>query len=132
MQALYDIHLNCVKGVLRYLSGTLNRHVFYKKNVSISTTRREHSCRLGHKCDGSHMNIWIRVFIGMWSNLMEQQEATINAMLSMEAKYRGAPPDVCEIIWMKRLLKDLNMKIDGSIHVNCDSLNSIQVVVHYF
>ena len=43
-----------------------------------------------------------------WGSKKQQ----IVALLSMEAKYRGAVVVECEIVWLKRLQKDMNESVD--------------------
>ena len=46
---------------------------------------------------------------------------------STEAEYRTAPVATSEAIWLKRLLKDLQMPISEPITIHYDNINSIQL-----
>ena len=48
-----------------------------------------------------------------WSSKKQQ---TI-ALLSTEAKYRGATIATCEAIWLKRLLQDLQVEVPNPISI---------------
>ena len=51
----------------------------------------------------------------------------IVALSSTEAEYRGAAVATCEVIWLKRLLKDLPEKVSDPTTIYCDNLNIIQL-----
>ena len=46
---------------------------------------------------------------------------------STEAEYRGAAIATCEVIWLKRLLKDLQVKVSAPTAIYCDNLSSIHL-----
>ena len=58
-----------------------------------------------------------------WST---KKQPTI-ALSSMEAKYRGAAVATYEAIWLKRLLKDLQVEVSDLMTIYYDNLSSIQL-----
>ena len=48
-------------------------------------------------------------------------------MSSTETEYRGAAIATCEAIWLKRLLKDLQVVVFDPRTIYCDNLNNIQL-----
>ena len=58
-----------------------------------------------------------------WSN---KKQPTI-ALLSIEAEYRDVAIAVCEVFWLKRMLKDLGVPIKGSILLYCDNMTSVHL-----
>ena len=58
-----------------------------------------------------------------WSS---KKQPTI-ALLSIEAKYRGATVAACEVAWLQMLLGDLGIQIQVSIVIFCGNLSSIQL-----
>ena len=42
----------------------------------------------------------------------------------MKAEYRGAVVATCEAIWLKRLLKDLQVEVPDPMMIYCDNLNN--------
>ena len=57
-----------------------------------------------------------------WSS---KKQPTV-ALSSTEAEYRGAVVATCEAIWLKRLLKDLQVEVSDSTRIYCDNLSNIQ------
>ena len=59
----------------------------------------------------------------MWSS---KKPPTV-ALSSTEAEYRGATVATCEAIWLKRLLKDLQVEVSDSTTIYYNNLSSIQL-----
>ena len=58
-----------------------------------------------------------------WSR---KKQLTIS-LWSTEAEYRGAAIAIGEAIWLKRLLKDLQVEVSDPTTIYCDYLSSIQL-----
>ena len=58
---------------------------------------------------------------------MEQQEPSTVTLCRREAEYKGVTIDACETLWLKRVLKDLDVSINDPILIYCDNLNSIHL-----
>ena len=56
-----------------------------------------------------------------WSN---KKQSTV-ALSSTEAKYRGAVVATCEAIWLKWLLKDLQVEVFDPTTIYYDNLNDM-------
>jgi histone deacetylase 1/2 len=56
-----------------------------------------------------------------WSN---KKQPTV-ALLSTEAKYRGAAIVPCEVVWLQKLLSDLGQLVDAPVVIYCDNISSI-------
>ena len=44
-----------------------------------------------------------------------------------EAEYRGATVEACEAVWLKRILKDLDVSIKDAIILCCDNMSNIHL-----
>ena len=49
----------------------------------------------------------------------------IIALFSTKAKYRGATMAACDVMWSKKMLKDLGEHHDGKVVRFCDNMSSI-------
>ena len=49
------------------------------------------------------------------------------ALSSTKAEYRGTVVVACEVVWLKRILKDLDVSINDPILLYCDNLNSFHL-----
>jgi hypothetical protein len=43
----------------------------------------------------------------------------------MEAEYRGVVIAACEVVWLQKLLSDLEQSVDAPIVIYCDNINNI-------
>ena len=50
------------------------------------------------------------------------------ARSSAEAEYRALALGICESIWLKRIMNELKIEIDGPIQFLCDSQAAISIV----
>ena len=58
-----------------------------------------------------------------WSS---KKQPTV-ALSSTEPEYRGAAIATCKAIWVKRLLKDLQVEVSGPTTIYCNNLHNIQL-----
>ncbi|MCO5597876.1 hypothetical protein L7F22_051961 [Adiantum nelumboides] len=49
------------------------------------------------------------------------------ALSSTKIEYRGAAVAACEVAWLKMLLRDLEIQVQGPVVIYCDNLSSIQL-----
>ena len=56
-----------------------------------------------------------------WSS---KKQPTV-ALSSTEAEYRGAAVAACEAVWLKRILKDMDVPIMDPIRIFCDNMSNI-------
>ena len=73
--------------------------------------------------------VYIRVCFSLRSVVIaysNKKQPTV-ALSSTEAEYRGAAVATCEAIWLKRLLKDLQVEVSDLTTIYCDNLINIQL-----
>ena len=56
-----------------------------------------------------------------WSS---KKQPTV-ALSSTKAEYRGVAMATCEVVWLQKLLYDLDVQIDGLVVIYCDGMSSI-------
>ena len=49
------------------------------------------------------------------------------ARSSAEAEFRGMSHGVCELLWLKKLLRDLEFKPKGAMKLHCDNKAAIEI-----
>ena len=49
------------------------------------------------------------------------------ARSSAEAEFRGMSHGVCELLWLKKLLRDLGFKPNGAMKLHCDNKAAIEI-----
>ena len=66
----------------------------------------------------------------LWDNLVtwRSKKQSVVARSSAEAEYRAIAQGMCELIWLDRLLSDLNVPLEGPMKLYSDSKSAIAIV----
>ena len=126
MQTPRDIHLGCAKRVLRYVSGTMDYDILYKSATPIRLEGYTDANWVGYKEDrGSTSGFFFSPDNGDIS--WKRKKQLIVALSSIEVEYRGMVVTSYEVVWLKRILKDLGIPIKDLILLYCDNMSSIHL-----
>ena len=58
---------------------------------------------------------------------MEKQEAKVVALSSTEAKFWGMAKGLCELLWLRRLLTEINFASNSVMNLFCDNKAAINI-----
>ena len=64
----------------------------------------------------------------------QSKKQSVVTRRNVEAEFRALAQTICEGMWLKRLLAELKVKIDGIVSVFCDNLTAINIaknLVHH-
>lgn len=127
MQDPKKTHLDQVRRILRYVKGTLDHGILYKKGGG---------CKLVGYCDadyaGDHdtrRSTTGYVFMlgsGAVSWCSKRQQSV--SLSTTEAEYRAAASAAQESTWLVQLLKDLQQQSDSAVDLYCDNQSAIRLV----
>ena len=124
MQTPCDIHLDCAKRVLRYVSGTMDCDILYKMAMPIRFEGYTDADRAGYKADRRSTFRFVFSFGGGAISWSSKKQPTV-ALSSTEAEYMGAAMAACEAIFLKRILKDLGIPIKDLTPLYYENMSSI-------
>jgi transposase InsO family protein len=119
-------HLDAVRHILRYVKGTINFGILYK---------RTENCQMVGYCDADYAGDYgtRRSTTGYSFSLgsgaiswCSKRQPTV-ALSSTEAEYRSAAMAAQESTWLKQLLKDLHQPTEYQVRIFCDNLSSIRL-----
>ena len=122
----YKSHLDAVYRILKYLKGTPGRGLMFKKNegrnievyvdVDWESSVNDRHSTLGY-CSY------------VWGNLVtwRSKKQTVVARSSAEAELRSTTLGICEILWLKMLLKELRIESKFLLRVYCDNKAAISI-----
>ena len=126
MQTPRDIHLDCAKRVLRYVSGTMDYGILYKLATLIRLKGYTDADWAVYNADRrSTSGFFFSLDSGAISWSIEKQVNV--ALSSTETEYKGATVAACEVVWLKRILKDLGVSINDPILLYYDNLSGIHL-----
>ena len=103
-------HLNSVKRVIRYVKGTADCELFYKKGALnselIGFSDSDFAGDIGdRKSTSGHI-----FFLGGMAVSWSSQKQSIVALSPCEAEYIAAMTTACQALWMKRLTSELKFE----------------------
>jgi hypothetical protein len=118
-------HMEVVHRILRYLKGTPERGIWFKKNGHLNL---EGYCDAdwGSSRDDRRSTSGYYVFMG--GNLVSwrSKKQVVVARSTTEAEYRAMTLDLCEM-WLKGLLKELRLLRNETMRLHCDNIAAINI-----
>ena len=126
MQTPRDIHLDCAKRVLRYVSGTMDFGILYKSATPIRLEGYTDADWVGYRADRRSTSRFVFSLGNGTISWSSKKQPTV-ALSSTEAEYRGATVAACEVVCLKRILKDMGVPIKDPILLYCDNMNNIHL-----
>ena len=113
--------------ILRYVSDTKDRGLLYQIHMAERLFGYTNTDWIGNASDGRSTSSFafpLQSVAIAWSS---KKQPTI-ALSITEAEYQEAVIATCEAIWLKRLLKDLQVKVFDPTTIYSENLNNIQLV----
>ena len=118
------LHYAAAKRILHYLQGTKKVGILYKKengNNLVGFTDSDWAGSLDDRKSTSGYIFCLGSNVIAWSS---KKQKTV-ALSSAEAEYIAATDAACEAIWLRRLLSDLQQKIEEPTVICCDNMSTI-------
>ncbi|GAA0153218.1 transmembrane signal receptor [Lithospermum erythrorhizon] len=119
-------HLDAVYRILRYLKQSPENGLFFKKTEDRTIKVFTDTDWAGSIDDRKSTSGYCTV---IWGNLVRwrSKKQNVVARSSGEVKFRSMAHEVCEVVWIKRLYEELDMKYDGPIQLYCDNQSAISI-----
>lgn len=121
-----DEHFTQAKRVLRYIQGTQDLKMVYNRdeNADILVGYSD-SDWAGDKNDRKSTSGYIFKAFGNVVSWLSKKQSTIS-LSSTEAEYYALAEAICEAKWLRTLLKEMGIEIDGSITIFEDNQSCIR------
>ena len=126
MQVPRKPHLDAVRRILRYVKSTLHYGLFYEAGTDVQVfgyTDADWAGSMSDRRSTSGYMFSLGSAAVTWSS---KKQSTV-ALSSTEAEYRGAAVAACEVVWLQKLLADLDVQVEGPVVIYCDNMSSIQL-----
>ncbi|XP_070036069.1 secreted RxLR effector protein 161-like [Nicotiana tomentosiformis] len=108
MEASTSTHLKVTRRILRYLKGTIDFGLFYSSSSNFNLMGFCDSDYVGD-IDGRKSTTGFVFFLGDSVISWSSKKQSIVTLSTCEAEYIGATSCTSHAIWMRRLLKELNL-----------------------
>ncbi|XP_028098760.1 uncharacterized protein LOC114298399 [Camellia sinensis] len=121
-----QLHLLAAKRIFRYLVGTINFGILYRKEGNFGLLGFTDSDYAGDPDDRRSTSGYVFMMgscVVSWSS-KKQQIVTLSIT---EAEFVAAASCACQAIWLRRLLEELHYHQQGPTPVYCDSSSEIKL-----
>jgi hypothetical protein len=120
-----DVHLQAAKRILRYLQGSQNTHLMYKRdNGTTSIIQGYSDADFAAGEDRKSISGYIFMLAGSPISWQAKKQSMI-ALSTAEAEYAALTQATKEAIWLQNLLKDLRMSKYAPRVINVDNQGTI-------
>jgi hypothetical protein len=121
-----ETHLKSVKGIFRYLQGTLEIGLWYPKDKYLNLTTYTDVDWAGH-IDDRKCTSGGAFFLGKSLVAWSSKKQTSTSLSTVEEKCIDDGSCCTQVLWMKKTLEDLQLKYKNPITINCDNTSDISI-----
>ena len=117
-------HFAAAKRILRYVNGTKNFGIMYKKeedNRLKGYTNNDWAGSLDDRKSTSGYIFCLGTKVTSWSS----KKQNVVALSTAKAEYISSIAAACEALWLRRLLQDLQDKQEDATTLFCDNMSAI-------
>lgn len=123
------VHYQSAKRVLRYLSGSMNQGILLANQSNVKLSAFCDSDWAG--CPNTRRSTsGFCLLLGKSPISWKSKRQSVVARSTAEAEYRSLAFTVCEVLWMKQLLKDLGLKQLEPTLVHCDNQAALAIAAN--
>ncbi|XP_048615912.1 secreted RxLR effector protein 161-like [Brassica napus] len=121
-----QLHLAAVKRIMKYLKGTLEYGIWYKRGEESELIAYTDSDYAGDIDDSKSTSGYVFLMSGgavAWSS----RKQPIVTLSSTEAEYVAGDTSACQAIWMMRILEEISHDQAEEIVLLCDNTSTIKL-----
>ncbi|KAM2011996.1 hypothetical protein ACFX1T_023902 [Malus domestica] len=118
--------MDAVTRILRYLKMAPGRDLVFSKNGHLNVEGYTDADWAGSIIDRRSTSGYF-TFVGGNLVTWRSKKQKVVARSSAEAEFRGISHGLCELLWLKKLLRDLRFKPKGAMKLLCDNKTAIDI-----
>lgn len=126
MHSPYEVHLEAIYRILRYLKSTPRKGLFFKKSEQKTIEAYTDVDQAGSVTDRRSTSGYCTYIQGNLVTWRSKKQSVV-ARSSAEAEYRAMAHGVCEILWLKKILEELKRPLEMSMKLYCDNKATISI-----
>ncbi|KAE9587483.1 putative RNA-directed DNA polymerase [Lupinus albus] len=126
MERPTELHLKAAKRVFRYLKGTTDFGIFYKKSEGPILTGFTDSDYAGDVDDRRSTSGHV-FMMGSSAISLASKKQQVVTLSTTEAEFIAAATSACQAIWLRRILEDLHFYQHGPTVIHCDNSSTIKL-----
>jgi len=121
-----ELHLQATKRILRYLNGTTNHGIFYKKGEEKELLVFKDSDYAGDEEDSKSTSGYVFLLSSGAVSWMSKKQPIV-ALSTTEAEFVAAAACACQAIWIRMVLRGLNHVQHKGTIIMCDNTSTIKL-----
>lgn len=126
MHAPNEDHMRAATRILRYLKSSPGKGLFFAKTGSLEVEGYTDADWAGDKSDGKSTSGYF-MFVGGNLVTWRSKKQKMVARSSAESEFRGMVHGVCELLWIKRIMRDLGFEVRDSMNLHCDNQAAVKI-----
>ena len=126
MECPKELHLLAAKRIFRYLQGTIDFGLFYRKEKKLTLFGFTDSNYAGDPDDRRSTSGYV-FMIGSGAVSWSSKKQQIVTLSTTESEFVAATSCACQAIWLRRLLEELHCHQQGPIPIYCDNSSAIKL-----
>ncbi|KAM2672014.1 hypothetical protein EV1_007763 [Malus domestica] len=126
MHAPSETHMDAVNRILRYLKSAPGKGLMFSKHDHLDVkgyTDADWAGDVTNRLSTSGYFVIVRGNLVSWCSKKQK----VVARSSAEAEYRSMAHGVCELLWVKNLLRDLGFRPKHVMRLHCDNKAAIDI-----
>ncbi|KAL3720851.1 hypothetical protein ACJRO7_005629 [Eucalyptus globulus] len=121
-----ELHLQAAKRIFRYLQGTKNFGLFYKKGEKSDLFGFTDSDYAGDVDDRRSTSGYV-FMLGSGAVSWSSKKQSIVTLSTTEAEFVAATSCACQAIWLRKILEELQFKQQKATIIYCDNSSAIKL-----
>ena len=121
-----EIHLLAAKRIFRYLQGTADFGLLYKKGEHSDLMGFTDSDYAGDQDDRKSTSGYV-FMLGTGAVSWSSKKQPIVTLSTTEAEFVAAASCACQAIWLRRILEEIQFKQQGATSIYCDNSSTIKL-----
>jgi hypothetical protein len=126
MHSPSEEHMNAVYRILRYLKNAPGKGLLFSKNGVTNIEGYTDSDWAGDQTTRRSTSGYFTFVEGNLVTWRSKKQKVV-ARSSAEAEFRGMAHGMCELLWIKSVLKDLGIKYQEPMSLYCDNKAAIEI-----
>ncbi|CAH9071921.1 unnamed protein product, partial [Cuscuta europaea] len=122
----FQEHLDATYRILRYLKSCPGKGLFFKRSDNRSVEAFTDADYAGSITDRRSTSGYCTY---VWGNLVtwRSKKQNVVARSSAESEFRSMANGICELLWIKRMMTELNMEMNLPMKLYCDNKAAINI-----
>lgn len=126
MECPKELHLLAAKRIFRYLLGTIDFGLFYRKENNVTLFGFTDSNYVGDVDDRRSTSGYV-FMIGSGAVSWSSKKQQIVTLSTTESEFVAATSCACQAIWLRKLLEELHCHQQGPIPIYCGNSSAIKL-----